>query len=46
MMARSASATLQAWAVQPRGRNGGSASKISLMVPLQAAETVLLSRRE
>src|SRR5271165_6939810 len=30
---RSTSATLQAWAMQPRGVCGGSASKISLMVP-------------
>ena len=28
---RSTSATLQAWAMQPRGVNGGSASKISLI---------------
>src|SRR5438874_8736344 len=30
---RSTSATLQAWATQPRGVKGGSASKISLMEP-------------
>ena len=29
-LARSTSATLQAWARQPRGANGGSPSKISL----------------
>ena len=28
------SATLHAWAMQPRGLNGGSASKISLMEPM------------
>src|ERR1700759_870788 len=32
---RRTSATLQAWAMQPRGVNGGSASKISLMEPMQ-----------
>src|SRR5690349_11903403 len=31
--ARSTSATLQAWETQPRGVYGGSASKISLIVP-------------
>ena len=34
---RSISATLQAWATHPRGVKGGSASKISLMVPTQAS---------
>ena len=32
--ARNASATLQACAMQPRGANGGSASQISLIVPM------------
>jgi len=31
--ARSVSATLQAWAMQPPGANGGSASKTSAMEP-------------
>src|SRR5215471_21834379 len=31
------SATLQAWAMQPRGAKGCSASKISLMEPTQAS---------
>ena len=30
--ARNSSATLQAWAMQPRGVNGGSASKISALL--------------
>ena len=34
---RSTSATLQAWAMQPRGVNGGSASKTSLIVPMPAS---------
>src|SRR5215510_7190665 len=34
---RSTSATLQACATQPRGVNGSSASKISLMEPIQAS---------
>ena len=34
---RSISATLQAWATHPRGVKGGSASKISLMVPRHAS---------
>ncbi len=34
---RKTSATLHAWAMQPRGRKGGSASKISLMEPTQPA---------
>ena len=34
---RSTSATLQACATQPRGVNGGSASKISLIVPIAAS---------
>ena len=34
---RSTSATLQAWATQPRGVNGASASKISLIEPTQAS---------
>ena len=34
---RSTSATLQAWAMQPRGVNGGSASKISLIEPTPAS---------
>src|SRR4029434_323960 len=34
---RSTSATLQACATQPRGVNGPSASKISLMEPIQAS---------
>jgi len=33
---RSASATLQAWAMHPRGVYGSSASKISLIVPTHA----------
>src|SRR5438270_8093685 len=33
--ARKTSATLQAWAMQPRGVNGGSASKISAIEPIQ-----------
>ncbi len=33
---RSASATLHAWAMQPLGVNGASASKISLIEPTQA----------
>ena len=36
---RSTSATLQACATQPRGVNGSSASKISLMEPIQASLT-------
>ena len=36
---RSTSATLQACAAQPRGVNGSSASKISLMEPIQASLT-------
>jgi hypothetical protein len=35
--ARRTSATLQAWATHPRGANGSSASKISLMEPMQAS---------
>ena len=35
--ARSTSATLHAWAMQPRGVNGASASKISLIEPTQAS---------
>jgi hypothetical protein len=31
---RNISATLQAWAMQPRGVNGGSASKTSLIEPM------------
>jgi hypothetical protein len=34
---RSTSATLQAWAMQPRGVKGASASKISLIEPRQAS---------
>jgi hypothetical protein len=34
---RSTSATLQAWAMQPRGVNGGSASKTSLIEPRPAS---------
>jgi hypothetical protein len=34
---RSSSATLQAWAMQPRGLCGGSASKISLTLPTPAS---------
>ena len=34
---RSTSATLQAWATQPRGVYGASASKISLIEPMQAS---------
>jgi hypothetical protein len=34
---RSTSATLQAWAMQPRGVNGGSASKTSLIEPIPAS---------
>src|SRR3984893_18253921 len=34
---RSTSATLQAWAMQPRGVNGGSASKTSLIEPMPAS---------
>src|SRR5207253_7282389 len=34
---RRISATLQAWAMQPTGRKGGSGSKISLMVPSPAS---------
>src|SRR6185437_16505596 len=34
---RSTSATLHACATQPRGRNGGSASKISLIDPTHAS---------
>ena len=45
-IARIASATLQAWATQPRGLNGASASKISLMVPRQASESSLLEADE
>ena len=35
----STSATLHAWAMQPRGVYGGSASKISLIDPTQASLT-------
>ena len=35
--ARRTSATLHAWATQPRGVNGGSASKISLIEPTHAS---------
>ena len=35
--ARSTSATLHACATQPRGVNGGSASKTSLIVPMHAS---------
>src|SRR5262245_36844306 len=35
--ARSTSATLQPWAMQPRGVKGASASKISLMLPTHAS---------
>src|SRR2546423_1246829 len=34
---RRISATLQAWAMQPTGRKGGSGSKISLIVPSPAS---------
>jgi hypothetical protein len=34
---RRTSATLHAWAMQPRGVNGASASKISLMEPIPAS---------
>src|SRR5215472_1478976 len=34
---RSTSATLHAWATQPRGVNGGSASKTSLIDPMHAS---------
>src|SRR6185503_5393393 len=34
---RSTSATLHAWAMQPRGVKGGSASKISLIEPTHAS---------
>jgi hypothetical protein len=34
---RRTSATLHAWAMQPRGINGASASKISLMEPIPAS---------
>ena len=34
---RSTSATLQAWAMQPRGVYGASASKISLIEPMHAS---------
>src|SRR4029077_9781522 len=34
---RSTSATLQAWAMQPRGVNGGSTSKTSLIEPMPAS---------
>ena len=34
---RSTSATLHAWAMQPRGVNGASASKISLIEPMHAS---------
>ena len=35
---RSTSATLHAWATQPRGVYGGSASKISLIDPTHASD--------
>ena len=42
---RSTSATLQACATQPRGVNGASASKISLIEPMQRVAQVVRRAR-